>query len=136
MFILSIFVIRRRVCLTSVFDFLLGWLNQIQESLQFAEVARPQVGRAVTVVSSTPVNKIGNPFLLIDVKSCMFLVEIGGDLAELFFGQAADWLLNADVWAPAVMLSIAQMLMLLGSLFPLSYSKVCMGRQNPGGGII
>lgn len=37
--------------------------------------------------------------------------------------QAADWLLNADVWAPAVMLSIAQMLMLLGSLFPLSFGR-------------
>ena len=35
--------------------------------------------------------------------------------------EAADWLLNADIWAPSALLSMVKYMMPLGSLFPLSF---------------
>lgn len=40
--------------------------------------------------------------------------------------QAEDWLFNADVWAPSVLTGIVRKVMPLGTLFPLSFSRIAM----------
>eukprot|EP00434_Breviolum_minutum_P030258 symbB.v1.2.026764.t1/scaffold2701.1/size72746/2 len=37
--------------------------------------------------------------------------------------QVADWLFNADVWAPSALLSVVLYMMPFGTLFPLSFSR-------------
>lgn len=40
--------------------------------------------------------------------------------------QAADWIFNADVWAPSVLTGLVRKVMPLGSLFPMSFSRIAM----------